>query len=72
MRTFLIHVGPGCEELFDHGSAAAFAGERQGRGTVVIGDLDIGSGTEQKVGEIQVVAIGGPLEGRGSVRIAAR
>ena len=59
-----------CLEKFpDHGRLAVYAGEQQGSGAIAIGGGDVGPGTDEQIGHIQVVGLDRPMQRGGSIHL---
>ena len=59
-----VGISAGCEEFVDHRRAAIFSGQPERGRAVAVREVHVGAGGDQNVRHFEIVAIGGPLDGR--------
>ena len=64
-----VGIGPGLEKGVDYRRAAVHARERQRCHAVAIARVDLRAGAEQRLDDLEAVAVHGPVKGRRAIRL---
>src|SRR5439155_27253010 len=66
-----VRIRPAVQQRLEHGVASIERSQRERRDAMAIGGLHVCSGANQKVYRCRVIHVGGPVEGRRTIRLGS-